>query len=344
MAVVAIEGFDHYPAGSSSQPGGVGGRWTVSTSTSWSFPAGRHGGLCAERSGSGSITMDLALPSEIASLSVGVAVLVDSAAPSSTQELISLRSSSGAQLVLGVTTDGLLQVGRASFSNILGTEAGGDPWQAAAWYFLEIEAVIHDSTGEVRVFKNGVEVISVSGVDTKGQTQTGVATLRLRMPGTGAWDVSNFDDIYVTDSDTRLGDSRVITVVPSADTADSDWAPSTGADNYAMVDEVQVNGDTDYVASATPGDLDFYALGDLGVSPDTIHAVQLMMCARKDDAATREVRLKLKSGATTVNGATRAMGSSYQYFHEIYEEDPDASDPWTETTINAAQVGVETVT
>ena len=101
----------------------------------------------------------------------------------------------------------------------------------------------------------------------------------------------------------------------------------------AMVDEEQVDGDTSYVASSTPGDLDFYTMGNLGVTPETIHAVQLMMCARKDDAATREVRLKLKSGATTEDGATQAMAATYQYFSDVYEEDPDAVGPWTASSI-----------
>jgi hypothetical protein len=344
MAVVLIEGFDHYPTGSSTAAGGLSGRWAVSTTSAWTFPAGRFAGRCARRSGSGVITMDRALPSELTSLSVGVAFTIDTAAPSSaTQEIIALRSSGGAQLVIGVTTGGLLTVGRASFANILGTEAEGNPLQAEAWYYLEIEAVIHGSTGAVKVYKNGVEVISATGVNTKGQSQDGVSTVRLRMPGTAAWAASSFDDVYVVDAATRLGDSRVITLVPDGDTG-KDWSPSSGEDNYAMVDEEQVDGDTSYVASSTPGDLDFYTIGDLGVTPETIHAVQLMMCARKDDAATREVRLKLKSGSTVENGATQAVGSSYQYFQEIYDEDPGTEGPWTASAVDAMQIGIETVT
>ena len=131
-------------------------------------------------------------------------------------------------------------------------------------YYLEIEAVIHGSTGSVKVCKNGVQVISATGVNTKGQSQDGVSTLRLRMPGTTAWAACNVDDVYVADAATRLGDSRVITLVPDGDTGDKDWSPSSGEDNYAMVDEEQVDGDTSYVASSTPGDLDFYTMGNLG--------------------------------------------------------------------------------
>jgi hypothetical protein len=62
---------------------------------------------------------------------------------------------------------------------------------------------------------------------------------------------------------------------PNADTADADRSPSAGTDHYAVVDETTVNGDTDYVASGTAGDLDLYEVGDLPFTPDSIHPVQV---------------------------------------------------------------------
>ena len=38
------------------------------------------------------------------------------------------------------------------------------------------------------------------------------------------------------------------------------------------------------------------------------------------------------------------MGSSYHYFYQTYDEDPDAEGPWDETTVDAMQIGIETVT
>jgi len=38
------------------------------------------------------------------------------------------------------------------------------------------------------------------------------------------------------------------------------------------------------------------------------------------------------------------MGTSYQYFHEIYDDDPDAAGPWTAAAVDAMQIGIETVT
>jgi hypothetical protein len=189
-----------------------------------------------------------------------------------------------------------------------------------------------------------VKVIDLSGVDTKQQTEAGVDRIRFQLNGLNQFSTPTIDDVYITNGGTRLGESRVVVLYPNADTADADWTPRTGVDHFATVDETTVNGDTDYVASGTVGDLDLYEMSDLGVTPDSIHAVQVTMCARKDDAATREVRSKVKSGATTANGAPHALTANYVYYRDIFETDPDTSMAWTSGGVNATQIGPEVVT
>ena len=133
------------------------------------------------------------------------------------------------------------------------------------------------------------------------------------------------------------------TLRPTADTAEADWTPSAGADHYAVVDEATINGDTDYVSAATPGALDLYEMSNLSFTPDTVHAVQVTMVARKDDAEARQVRTKLKSGTTTADGTTQAMATSYLPYGDLYETDPDTAMAWTPGGVNAMQVGIEVV-
>jgi hypothetical protein len=72
--------------------------------------------------------------------------------------------------------------------------------------------------------------------------------------------------------------------------------------------------------------------------------LQISQRARKDDAATREVRARIRSDAATADGATRTLTSSSLYYHDVFEEDPDAAGPWTGATVAALEIGVETVT
>jgi hypothetical protein len=85
-------------------------------------------------------------------------------------------------------------------------------------------------------------------------------------------------------------------------------------------------------------------VGDLPFTPDSIHAVQVTMCARKDDAATREVRCRVKSGAASANGAPLALTASYVYYRDIFETDPNTSAAWTSGGVNAIQIGPEVAT
>jgi hypothetical protein len=43
---------------------------------------------------------------------------------------------------------------------------------------------------------------------------------------------------------------------------------------------------------------------------------------RKDDAGSRSPRAVVKSGATTANGATRVLGTSYALYDDRLEVDP----------------------
>jgi hypothetical protein len=130
---------------------------------------------------------------------------------------------------------------------------------------------------------------------------------------------------------------------PSADTAQKDWTPSTGTTNFNMVNETIENQDTNYVAAGTVGNKDLYDVTDLSFSPSVVRAVQTLLFARKDDATTRSIRNNLKSGATTANGTTRAMGATYAMFTDLYATDPNTSAAWTGTAVNAAQLGIEVV-
>jgi hypothetical protein len=88
-------------------------------------------------------------------------------------------------------------------------------------------------------------------VDTKQQTEAGVDRIRFQLNGLNQFTTPTIDDVYITNTSTRLGESRVVVLYPNADTADADWTRSTGVDHYATVDETTVNGDTDTSSAST---------------------------------------------------------------------------------------------
>jgi hypothetical protein len=58
-------------------------------------------------------------------------------------------------------------------STILATWALGEPvFEAGGWYYLEVEAFVHDTTGFVRVYRDGVLLVEAANADTRGQAGT----------------------------------------------------------------------------------------------------------------------------------------------------------------------------
>ena len=199
----------------------------------------------------------------------------------------------------------------------------------------------------MRVYRDGVLLVEAENADTRGQAGTDLVEL-IRFIGNNGGGTSDgpniwsIDDIYLLDDSTRLGQCRVSTLLPNADTGDADWTPLGAGSHFAEVDDD--NADTSYIASDTAGDLDMFDAQDLSFTPQTAHAVQISWRARKDDAATREVRARIRSDAATADSATRTLTSSYLYYHDVFEEDPDAARPWTGAAVAAMAIGVETVT
>ena len=72
-------------------------------------------------------------------------------------------------------------------------------------------------------------------------------------------------------------------------------------------------------------------------------AVQLATVARKDDAGSRSLRAVLKSGATTANGATRVLGTSYAVYDDRFDVAPATGAAWTKAGVDGLQAGVEIV-
>jgi hypothetical protein len=72
-------------------------------------------------------------------------------------------------------------------------------------------------------------------------------------------------------------------------------------------------------------------------------AVQIATVARKDDAGSRSLRAVLTSGATTANGATRVLGTSYAVYEDRFEVDPATGAACTKAGVDAMHSGVEVV-
>lgn len=347
MAVIFVEGFDYYNGGNATTGTSVGllSRWqgTLNQNT---MVAGRFGGQAVQVSDSNG-PINANMPSTYNSGCFGFALYTTGGYTGTTYGLAAVSTAANGaaitnsfqQFYLNVNTSGQIQVYRGNPSNsLLATSTATITFNA--WNYIEVEFVISDTVGEVRVYLNNnpTPIINLSGVDNKGMTTSGFNWFVLS-DYTGANPI--FDDIYVTDTPVRLGEQRVVTTYPNADVSNDFWTSSTsGAAPYTMVDETTCDADTTYVSSNTANSRVVFSLPSLSVPPINVNAVQIVGFARKDETQFRQIALEYQNTAGAVNtGPTYTLGTSYAYTNNLYNQNPLTGTSWTATDINTMRIG-----
>ena len=134
--------------------------------------------------------------------------------------------------------------------------------------------------------------------------------------------------------------SRVIaTVVDLAGAGDvTQFTPSSGA-NYTCVNENPPDDDASYVEASASGTKDLYTYSSV-TGGGAIHGVQIFTEARATDAGSVSLKTLAKSNGVESDDAGQAVATmGYLTYRRIMETDPSGN-PWTQTSLNAAQFGV----
>ncbi len=255
-------------------------------------------------------------------------------------DIIRLYNNATEMITLRQQTSGEIIVDRGS-TQLFSTSGLG--LLTGTWYYIELKIFIHDTTGTVELWVDGVKEIDETSVDTRNGTPSTITHLYLMGDSFDA----QFDDLYVlddsgADATDRLGDSRVETVFPDADGATNNFtAVGAGTTNADRVDDGSTpDDDTTYNHSSTAADKDLYGFAALQGQVDSVFAVQVTLYARKEETGERLVRTVARSNVTEVQSADLTIGTQYRYLSNMYENDPNGGINWTEAAVNAAQFGI----
>lgn len=232
--------------------------------------------------------------------------------------------------------------------NSSGTLLGESEVIVDGWHYVETKVVLHDTAGSVVVMVDGVEVLNLSGIDTKnGGTASTIDRVKL---WSETVDSTRHDDFYLLDGagseDVDFwGPIRISTLVPSGNGNSSGMVGSDGnsADNYLLVDEG--NGSlanaADYVASGTSGTKDTYPLPDLNALAQSVRAVQYGVNVAKTDSGTLSLRRIIRKGGVDLAGADLVVGASFVWYNEMLPNTPDGGVDWTVSDVNGIEIGFE---
>ena len=210
------------------------------------------------------------------------------------------------------------------------------------WYWIEMKAITHNSAGAYDVEIGGVSIFSASGVDT--QTGANAWSDNIRFFGTGS--DNRWDDIYVCDStgsinNDMLGNVKVVAIAPDGDSTANFGTSTPSANHYENVDENPVDDDTSYVEDSTANITDLYDYEALAGS-GSILGLQINTQCRETDVTPFNIITPIESNGSQYDDAGQVVGTtSYTCRHRVSETDPDTSNVWTFSGVNAAKFGIK---
>lgn len=228
----------------------------------------------------------------------------------------------------------------------LGGNSDSDPalWATQQWHHVGIDLKVDSSAGWIKVYIDGVEVLSATG-------NTGNTDIEKVAVGKNAARHSGefyFDDLYVDDTTGEgaaavLPDLRFEYITPNGDGNYSQLDGSDGnqVDNYLQADERPHDSDTTYNEAQAAEEKDSYALTTIALETgETVEAVIPCAIARKTDGGVAsKFALMLRENSVDWEGAAQDLGTSYGLIFERRATDPGGA-PWDQDSLDAVEAGV----
>lgn len=163
------------------------------------------------------------------------------------------------------------------------------------------------------------------------------------------YDNAYADDMYISDTtgsapwNGRLGDSRIITLVPTADSGPNTGTPTTGTTHWGVVDEKPYN-TSDYLKIPVgPGDnREVFVKSSLLSINSTISAVGVNYLVQKSDVGAANIKSILvnNSSGYVANANSISPTTNFAYYHDTFVTDPSSNTQWTYANVANLLVGV----
>lgn len=249
------------------------------------------------------------------------------------------------QVSLYVDSTGIISAYRGDADNTKLGDSGTPAIVAAAWNHIEVKVKIDNSTGYIEVRVNEVTVLNLTGKDTAFTANIETSQWAVGKPynslerATPSWwvdDLVAWDDQVVGTNDVVdfIGDKKVFTALPNADTAEADFQKSTGSSGYQLIDETTPN-DADYIFTATDGDVSEFGLTDLPSNAAEVIAVIPVPRLLKSDAGTVTHAADLVHSGSATAAADIPATTQATYWPFVHTKNPSTGVPWTPAEFNA---------
>lgn len=218
------------------------------------------------------------------------------------------------------------------------------------WHHVEVKFSYSSGSstnGSYDIYVDGVQQLVDATARINGNFFSNLRAMRFNTTNASTGqDYIAYDDIYILEADGQAPNDflgaqvRIVSLPPDADGTTTDWTTSTGSDHYALVDENGASA-SDYVETSTDTEQDMFETTDTS-SGGVFHAlkVEAEAIAQTTTSHTLDVRVD-SNGTVEETSHSVTSTTAYDVFSHYSNEDPDASAAWTQSAVDAAEVGVQ---
>ena len=216
-----------------------------------------------------------------------------------------------------------------------------------AWQCIGVDVKIHASAGWVKVYRDGIEILSYTG-------NTGDADITIARYGTGEsanyhtfTTYTYFDDLYLDDTTGEATaaippDLRFNNAAANGNGNYSQCAGNDGnsTDNYLLVDDAAHDSDTTYVEADTLDERDTYAMETVTIPAGWgCTAVIPYAFALKTDAGTAtQLALTTRLGTTDQDGDAQDLPTTYGKLWQRFTAKPGGGE-WDQAALDDMECG-----
>ena len=200
---------------------------------------------------------------------------------------------------------------------------------------------------EFKIFSdatNGTFNLKLDGVEVTFDNQTGLNTsgndITQVLFGSTNKSYVYYDNPFIADD--WVGELKHEVCYPTSDHSVA-FTPTTGTDNYAMVDDTAHDGDTTTVSASTSGTKDLYGYTDLPAGLN-VKCATVVTTAKKDDVGTVILNVLAKQDSTEYEVGSHALTAEYAgvvgtALKKVVPTQPDGT-PWGDSsTFNDIYLG-----
>lgn len=345
MAYIFSDSFDFYTPNSDNSPDWVYGGWSDGASCLFDSTITRFGTGKSFSPAYGSYLIKSNLSNSSDTVFVNVSIYTKSLAASDPIAHITLSDGSTSQVSITFNAGGSISLKLGDYNgSVIATYTNA--FIATEWNNFQFKIKIASAGGgtfDVRKNGNSSSNFSATGLTTRVTSNSYINSVKLSELGSFSR-LFYFDDFYMFDNNPAsapsdwTGDIRSYSLTATSDTAQKQFTPSGSPNNYANVGKFAPNTAT-YNYASTVGYEDLFDITNLSVSPTQIIGVVTKTVMSKSDTNPRNGQPVIKSNATSSDGTSVALSSSFIGYINNWSTDPDTLAAWTASGVNALQIG-----